>query len=280
MRCDSHVHIVAPHETHPQVANRTYLAPPAPLSELERVSAPREIKRFVIVQPSFYGADNTMTLEACDALKGRGRAVAVIDPAKTDKATLADFAKRGVRGLRINIYSHLGESTDLNARFSALETIAREQDWHIEVIAPLAKIAECAGLLGRSKVPVVIDHYGVYTGFIPNSTEGRAFLTLVGMPHVWIKLSAPYRSGADALATKPDPGWLAAILVMARNRCVWGSDWPHTPPNEDHRGGAVALPYRKLSYEGLVDDFIAAVGSPELAEQIMSDNPARLYEFD
>jgi YVTN family beta-propeller protein len=41
--------------------------------------ATRQIDRFVIVQPSFYGADNTMLLESLDALGGRGRGVAVVD---------------------------------------------------------------------------------------------------------------------------------------------------------------------------------------------------------
>jgi hypothetical protein len=37
--------------------------------------------------------------------------------------------------------------------------------------------------------------------------------------------------------------------------------------------------YRALSYERLVDDFIAALGSDALADRILRDNPVRLYEF-
>jgi hypothetical protein len=43
--------------------------------------------------------------------------------------------------------------------------------------------------------------------------------------------------------------------------------------------GAIELPYRALSYEQLVDDFIAALPSRQLVEPIMTDNPARLYGF-
>ena len=39
------------------------------------------------------------------------------------------------------------------------------------------------------------------------------------------------------------------------------------------------LPYRALSYAGLVDHFVDAVGSAELAENVLQDNPARLYGF-
>jgi predicted TIM-barrel fold metal-dependent hydrolase len=81
------------------------------------------------------------------------------------------------------------------------------------------------------------------------------------------------------LSTTPDHAWLAAILAVAAERCVWGSDWPHTPPHELQTCGTTALPYRALSYARLVDDFVGAVDSAALAERILRDNPARLYEF-
>src|SRR5207249_3257610 len=109
VRCDSHVHVVGPADRYPQVAQRTYLADVAPLATLRQRGSTRGVSRFVIVQPSFYGTDNTATLEALDVLGADGRGVAVIDPAHTPAATLADFARRGVRGVRINLYSPLGK---------------------------------------------------------------------------------------------------------------------------------------------------------------------------
>src|SRR5437868_7150636 len=105
MRCDSHVHIVGPISRYPQVPERTYIAGVASVGTLKRLSEKHGISRFVIVQPSFYGADNSATLDALDALDGNGRGVAVIDPGSTSSATLAAFHRRGVRGLRINLYS-------------------------------------------------------------------------------------------------------------------------------------------------------------------------------
>src|SRR3954468_8518703 len=105
MRCDCHVHIVGPVQKYPQVPDRTYLAGVASVATLKTLGAARGIDRFVIVQPSFYGADNAMTLDALDELDGNGRGVAVINPLKTSPATLAMFHDCGVRGLRINLYS-------------------------------------------------------------------------------------------------------------------------------------------------------------------------------
>jgi hypothetical protein len=42
-----------------------------------------------------------------------------------------------------------------------------------------------------------------------------------------------------------------------------------------HRAAACAA----LSYERLVDDFVAALGSDAIADRILRDNPARLYRF-
>jgi len=280
MRCDSHVHIVGPTDRYPQVADRTYLADVATLKQLESVSAARAIRRFVIVQPSFYGADNSLLVESLVVLAGRGRGVAVVDPRATSARTLSGMAEQGVRGLRLNLYSPLREKAPLADRFAAIAGLARDLNWHIEIVAPLKMINENAGLLKTSRVPVIIDHYGLYTGVLPDEPEGVGLLKLLAMPHMWIKLSAPYRVSINPLATKPDPAWHTAILAVAPDRCVWGSDWPHTPPHEKQTDSAVLEPYRSLRYETLLDDFIAATGSAELVECILSDNPARLYEFE
>jgi predicted TIM-barrel fold metal-dependent hydrolase len=156
MRCDSHIHVVGPPERYPQVPNRTYLAGLATLADIERVAAARDVRRFVIVQPSFYGIDNLLLLHTLDALGGRGRGVAVIDPGTLRTRELLDYAARGVRGLRINLYSPLGEKTPLQELFKAIETLARHLEWHIDVIAPLKILAQQGALLARSTVPVVI----------------------------------------------------------------------------------------------------------------------------
>jgi predicted TIM-barrel fold metal-dependent hydrolase len=281
MRCDSHVHIIGPIAQYPQVKTRTYLAPPASLDSLARAAAPRDVTRFVIVQPSFYGTDNSVLLESLDALGPRGRGVAVIDPVETSKATLEDYAARGVRGLRINLYSPGKAAPGQLAReFRAMANVAGTMGWHVEVIAPIAILAEAATLLVRTDVTMVIDHYGVYGHSRPESAAGRVLLELLELPHVWMKLSAPYRVSDDPLETRPDPAWLAAILECARERCVWGSDWPHTPAHDAQQGPDIAGVYRPLAYAALVDNFTGTLKSGELVEMIFADNPGRLYEFD
>lgn len=280
-RCDSHVHIVGPAARYPQVAGRTYLAGPALLETLRQHGRARGIERFVIVQPSFYGTDNSALLDALDALQGNGRAVAVVDPATVADDTLADHHRRGVRGLRVNLYSPLAAqpAADADAAFQATAAVAGRMGWHVEIVAPLATVLANADLIRRSPVPVVLDHYGIYGHARPDDGDGRQLLGLMRLPQVWMKLSAPYRLDRGPLNTVPDAAWLAAMLAAAPERCVWGSDWPHTPPHDTQMGPGVTAPYRAISYTRLVDDFLAALGTTSLADAVMGGNAARLYGF-
>src|SRR5689334_18226892 len=171
MRCDSHVHIVGTSDRYPQVPGRTYLACVAGVATLQQLGASRGIARFVVVQPSFYGADNSATLDALDELAGHGRGVAVIEPRATSAETLAAFHRRGVRGLRINLYSPIkapGGDT-LEASFAATAAAARTMGWHVQVIAPLMVLLSKLDVLVHSPVPLVIDHYGLYGNERPRS---------------------------------------------------------------------------------------------------------------
>ena len=283
MTCtDCHIHIVAEAADMPMLANRTYTPSPASLATLRDAARLAGVGRFVVVQPSFYGTDNRVTLQALDMLGPDGRGVAVIDPAAIAPNDLADMNRRGIRGLRLNLYSTLAaqDPEALGAEFGALASVAARMGWHVELLANLDVLARNEALLSGSAVPVVIDHYGLYAGHAPTDAAGTTLLSLLRQPHVWMKLSAPYRSESDPLATRPDPGWVAALLGAGKERCVWGSDWPHTPPHELQTGRGVPLPYRSLPYKDVVAGFTAAVGDGPTTDAILAANPARLYGFE
>ncbi len=279
--CDTHIHIVADPAQSPQAPDRTYTAGEALLPQIDTVAAAAGVTRFVIVQPSFYGTDNSVTLGAARTLGARGRAVAVIDPAAFHPDQAAAFTADGVRGLRLNLYSTLSaqRGEELDRSFNAVAAVAQAYGWHVQVIAPIAMLARDAALLAASPVPVVIDHYGVYGTHMPDSGDGEALLALLALPHVWIKLSAPYRSGHDPLALQADPAWIAAILARCAPRCVWGSDWPHTPVHAVQTGDLKVHPYRPLPYQAVLDGFRNSLPRGA-ADAILVDNPARLYGFE
>ena len=134
-------------------------------------------------------------------------------------------------------------------------------------------------MLAKSPVTVVIDHYGLYGDKRPDSPEGRRLLDLVRLPHVWMKLSAPYRHDRGPLNMVPDREWIAALLEAAPDRCVWGSDWPHPPHNDDQKGANLEAPYRALSYTTLVDEFLAALPSQDCADARHERKPGAALRF-
>jgi predicted TIM-barrel fold metal-dependent hydrolase len=280
IRCDSHIHVVGDPALYPQVADRTYTAGLAPLDDLIRAGVPSGVTRFVVVQPSFYGTDNSLLLDTLQTLGGNGRGVAVVDPGTIQPNEVNTLAAAGVRGLRINLYSTLSTARGVAADpFGAMAALAQAQNWHVEMLAPIGRLVALADRLAESPVPIVIDHYGIHQDNIPDSEAGAALLRLLRLPHVWMKLSAPYRNSADALAVRPDAAWLGAILAACGPRCVWGSDWPHTPAHGLQTGAGVPLPYRALDYGAVLDGFRDALPARAWADDILCHNPAQLYGF-
>jgi len=282
--CDCHVHVFGPRDRYPQ--RETRAAGVAPLESLQTNANPLGITRFVIVQASVHGTDNSCLLDTLDALDGNGRGVAVVDPKAVTLRTLDDMFARGVRGLRINLYSDYKtggpERTALQDSVEALIDVTPD-GWHIEVIAPLPVLAEAAPALAASRVPVVIDHYGLPGGDTPQTSHGRVLLDLMRQPHVWMKLSGPYRAteapGSDPLTTMPPDEWLKTFVETVPERLVWGSDWPHTPAHEDSVAGDAADPFRPIDYGRMFGDFLMAISEPRTLEAILVANPARLYGF-
>ena len=281
MFVDTHIHIVGETSRYPMIPHRSYTAPVATIEQLQALGEAVGVTRFVVVQPSFYGTDNSLLLAALAALGPRGAGVAVLDPAEVGEGEALRLIASGVRGLRINLYSTHGAAggPGLAERFSAMAGLAKRVRGHVQVIADLPVLIEAAEVLAASEVPVVIDHYGLPGREAPDGALGSRLLDLVRRSHVWIKLSAPYRSTGDRLGIVPDPAWLAALLQAASDRCVWGSDWPHTPAHEDQPGAAQPAEYRPLDYAAVVAAFRAAVADGPTADRVMGENAMRLYGF-
>jgi len=279
--CDCHVHVVGSTDRFPQAADRSYTAGPATVESLRAVSEPFGVARFVVVQPSFYEIDNSCLFEALDNLGDFGRGVAVVDTASISSSMLESYGRRGICGLRLNFYSRNVVDAHWQLKRSLAETldVLPRHGWHVEIIARAETLAAAAAVIAKAEVPIIIDHYGLPENQAPADPAGRALLDLAALPHVWIKLSAPYRCSQDDLATSPPSEWLKALVQAAPDRCVWGSDWPHTPPRKQEATENIMLSYRNIAYGRLLSDFLDALASPEIARRILIENPIRLYGF-
>ena len=263
--CDCHAHVIGPAARYPLVATRAYTPPEAPLSEYEAVLAELGIERAVIVQPSVYGYDNACTLDTVRALGPRGRAVVVLDPA-ADDAALAEMAEAGARGVRFNLATPGGAGAD------ALESVAARVaplGWHVQVYVAAAQLAELAPRLSALPCPLVIDHMGY-----PDLKAGveqpgfRALLELlIASPDVWVKVSGAYRIDPSVGHAAAAP-FARALLNAAPDRCVWGTDWPHTQCELD-----------PPVVGQLLDQLADWAPDDALWQAILVDNPAKLYGF-
>ncbi|HWF38843.1 MAG TPA: amidohydrolase family protein [Candidatus Acidoferrales bacterium] len=279
--CDCHVHVVGPLANFPQSATRSYTAAEASLETLQALGTPERVSRFVLVQASFYGTDNSCLLAALDKLGPNGRGVVAADLKNSAPQFLQEYEIRGVRGLRVNLYSKsllFAPERICHLVQSAMNHVPSKR-WHVEIIAPLSLLLNAYKIIADSRVPVVLDHYALPGAASPHSSEARRLLELMALPHVWIKLSAPYRVLADPFATYPPADWLAALLQAAPDRCIWGSDWPHTPLDADQRHCDEIASYRKINYSRLFQDFVRALPEAALARRILVENPQRLYGF-
>ena len=275
---DCHVHIIGPADKYPMVPNRPYTPPTASVAQLKAMHARLGIARTVLVQPSFYGTDNSCMLDALRELGNSARGVAVVAPNVPDQ-TLRDMDAKGVRGIRINLES--GGNRDPKAAAALLAAYAKKVaplNWHIQIYTVAPVIGQLVQQLADMNVPVVIDHYGM-----PDPVQGygtKGFSALVDLAHahkVYVKLSAPYR--VSKLPDYNDVKNLAQTLIYAgRPNMLWGSDWPHTQTIPGHPATEVT-PFSKIDDEAVLRQFSSWYPDATTRKMILVDNPAKLYRF-
>jgi predicted TIM-barrel fold metal-dependent hydrolase len=112
---------------------------------------------------------------------------------------------------------------------------------------------------------VVIDHMGGFEAAAgPGAPGFQALLRLVEAGRAWVKLCA-YRNLLGCADFEAGAAFQQALLQANPRQLVWGSDWPHlrvTPaPDAVH----------------LLDAMQRWAGDRALVEDILMDNPARLY---
>lgn len=266
--CDCHFHIFADEGEQALTPHRSYTPPPASLADYRRLQQALGLRRGVIVQPSVYGADNSSTLRALAQAGPDFRGVVVID-GRTDPGELQRMHELGVRGARLNLIFKSGvEVSDL----ATLAAKVAPLGWHLQLLLDITEFADLYSTLAALPVEVVIDHFG----HMPTSTglDHPGFsdlLRLLREGKAWVKLSGAYRfTGSQGLPYADVMPFARALIAANPQRLVWASDWPHPCI-------PVPMPNDADLLELLFD---WTSGDESLIEQILVDNPRRLYGFD
>ncbi|MFG1270741.1 amidohydrolase family protein [Xanthobacter versatilis] len=264
---DCHFHINGPYDRYLLSRGRIYNPPAALIPDYLRVARALGLERMVVVQPSTFGTDNTCTLDAVRALgPDRTRAVVVVDD-DVSEATLAAMHAAGARGVRYNIIHGNGPSLGHLARLA--ERLA-PLGWHIQFYGDAERLPDLEPMLAALPVPIVLDHMAGVRGELGVTSAGfRAAERLLASGQAYVKLCA-YRSSAHGFPY-PDVDPIGRRFVEAApERCLWGTDWPHPS-----LFGATQMPD-----DGRLLDLLGTWAATQaLRQQILVDNPARLYGF-
>lgn len=220
---DCHVHVF---EGTAKVAPGHYAPQHRPLAEIEALAQSHGFGHLVLVQPSVYGADNTVLLNALRTQPGRHRGVVVVDASVSD-TELASMHSLGVRGVRFNLVSPAGNHQNPSEDFVKLAPRLQALGWHVQWYARPVDLPLISSLHLTTPVPAVLDHLaGTRADLAADHAAWQALEKLAGQG-AWIKLSGWYRLQAAAPYKALDSN-IAQVAKLFAGHLVWGSDWPHT----------------------------------------------------
>ena len=133
---DMHVHIFGPPDRYSHVEKPHYTLPDGTLAQYRRLMPVVGIERFVLVQPSYYGTDNSCLLDTLIDVGDLARGVVMIEPDISD-ADLDRFHRCGVRAVRLDLFKRAREPLAA-IRSYITETAARvgPLGWHLQFYAP------------------------------------------------------------------------------------------------------------------------------------------------
>lgn len=263
--CDTHVHIYD--RTAPLAPTATADPPAGTVADYRELQQRLGLDRVVVVQPSAYGTDNQVTLDAVASFGlETARGVAVVE-ADTPEAELARLSKAGTVGARFLMLPGGAIGWDQLDRIAAR---VAEHGWHVQLQLDGRLLPDRMSQVARWPGDIVIDHVGKFIKPVSvDHPSFRCLLDLLETGRVWVKLSAPYEVSESGPPAYEDVGALARALVNAApERMLWASNWPHPSAPHDPPADAQLL--------SLLDTW---VDDAKIRDQILVANPALLYGF-
>ncbi|GAA4408278.1 2-pyrone-4,6-dicarboxylate hydrolase [Advenella faeciporci] len=271
---DAHCHVFGPGEQFPYAPERKYTPCDASKEQLFALRDHLGFSRNVIVQATCHGKDNRALVDALESSNGLARGVATVS-SDISEEELQAMHKAGVRGVRFNFVKRLVDFTPKEELLKVANKIA-PLGWHIVVYFEAQDLPELWDFFTGLPTTVVVDHMG--RPDVAKPVDGEEFSLFVKLmeehPNIWSKLSCPERlSKTGPKALDGEQNAYTDVVPFARrlmqkfpDRVLFGTDWPH-PNLKDH-----------MPDDGLLVDYIVQIASTEKEQQqILVDNPMRLY---
>ena len=238
----------------------------ATLSDYLRMLDANGISRGVLVQPSFLGEDNSYLVNGLRFANGRLRGIAVVSPS-ISREDLKALDAAGIVGIRLNLVGRQLPSLDTEPWPGLLRMIA-DLGWQVEIQRSARDLQFLLPALSAAGVSVVIDHFGLPDSTVSVEDSGLRNITAGKNRRLWVKLSAPYRSGKEGAVEKVAQAAYPLLRdTIGLDRLIWGSDWPHTQFETSE------------NYEKVRTFFDVLVPSEAERREILVVNPASLFRF-
>jgi D-galactarolactone isomerase len=220
---DCHMHIYDP--AHPLAPTALAAPPPGALSDYLKLRERLGIARTVVVQPTAYGADNTVTLAAIATMGATARGIAMVTGEETD-GDLERLSAGGMRGFKFRALPGGVLPQDKLDRMAAR---AQEFGWITDIEMDGRTLPDNEAQIARLPGRLIIDHIGKFLEPVALDHPGVAVLMrLVESGRTYVKIASPYDSSRSGGPKYADLAPLAALLVReAPHRLIWASNWPH-----------------------------------------------------
>ena len=266
--CDTHAHICGPIAKYAYSDRRVYTPPDALLPAYRHMLATLGVERMVLVQPSVYGTDNTVMLEAMREIGGAARGVAVVENDVGD-AEIERLHAAGVRGIRVNVVDVPDGKGQFDfAPLVGLAKRIKRYGWHVEFLMHADEFPGLDRTFADFPVDIVLGHLGYMKTSKGLQDPGfQALLRHMKAGKAWVKLTGPYRISTGALPHADTNAFARALLDAAPDRVIWGTDWPHVMVK-----GA-------MPNDGDLAELLTDWVPEALRQRVLVENPAKLYGF-
>ncbi len=268
--CDTHAHICGPQARYAYYSERIYTPADALLPDYQHMLATLGVERAVLVQPSVYGSDNTVMLEAIRTAGPQFRGVAVVADDVSERE-LERMHAAGVRGVRVNIVDVKDRKAGTLplAQLRQLAQRVKPFGWHMEFLMHVDEFSDLDRALADFPVDTVYGHLGYMRTDKGIAAPGfQALLRLMQAGRAWVKLSGPHRISTQPLPHADTNAYAHALIEAAPQQVIWGTDWPHV---------MVKTP---MPNDGDLCDLLGDwIPDAKTRKQVLVDNPARLYGF-
>ncbi|PCI53360.1 MAG: 2-pyrone-4,6-dicarboxylate hydrolase [Alphaproteobacteria bacterium] len=270
--CDTHTHVFGGSIKYPMPYVPNYPVPLATpeihLNMLEILG----ITRSVVVQPTQYGSNVDLLIDALRNSENRLRGVAAARSDTTDEA-LQTMQDAGVRGLRfVHAFLPNGKLRPGAIPFDEINLLSSRMNsfgWSVNVWAQLPNIMENIETLLKPNLPVVLEHIGMVN--VEAGLDDQNFvklLSLVREQRISVKISLCRCSKLPPKYNDLKP-FVDALIDANPNQLLWGSDWPYIRMIGEEPDAGELLDLMKSWVDG--DD--------DILEKILVTNPEQLYGF-